>query len=188
MTIEEALQLPGPKVQAWSVSPAHDGLVTLALYEVGPGGAEYLAGGRFPEAQVSPMRTDLEGRGARPAGTSDGAEYVWLEHDGGVTVYTTTAVVLEATGDRLTASEGSWPRDALARIIAFAAADFIKRGVKAALRTGAEVDVLTDISSAAYSDPTYGPDELLIDAEWCAYVAGAVSRWAGLGGIELRGL
>jgi hypothetical protein len=160
MTIEEAVKLPGAKIQAWSVSPAANGKISMAL----------------------------EVRGVPCAGTSDGAEYVWLEHDGGLTVYTTTAVVLEAKGDLLTASEGSWPRDALARIVAFALPDKIKRGIKAALKTGEEVDVLVEISAAAYSDPTYGVDELLVDAEWITYVAAALSRWAGLGGIETRGL
>jgi hypothetical protein len=188
MTIDEALQQPGAKVQAWCVSPSDDGLVVMALYAVGPDGAKYLAGERAPEADVPARRAELERRGAPFASTTEGADYVWTEDERGLTVYTTAALVLQASGDTLTAGEHTWPRDALARVIAFATENRVKRGVKAALKSGEEVDVLVDLSTAAVADPTYGRSELLFDAEWVVHVAAALSQWAGLGKIERRGI
>lgn len=187
MTIDEALREPGDKVSVWTVSAGGDGRVGLSLYVREPGALKYLASSKLAKAEVAARRAEIEGSGLVSGARTLGADIIWLEGPGSVAVYRELTLVLEANGDRLTAGERSWPRAELGRFIAYAADDFIEHGIKVALASGEEVPLLVGRTSA-YSVPDYGPDELAFDTAWCVHVANALSRWAGLGEVEERGL
>ena len=181
MTFEEAIAAPGRKYQAWG-DEVQDGHRVAMIYRLGEGGAEQLAWRQVPEADRGAVTTDLETRGLPVAGYDFFSGFIWITSDAGVEVYHRTGKMLEATGDRATIEDGRViPRSEIAMVIAFANADYVYRGVKAALRSGEEIPLVTEASSAAMGDPTYSRNELLVEAAWAGTIGRAIASWAGAG-------
>lgn len=179
MTFEEAIAAPGRKVQAW-VDEVRDGRRVAMIYRLGGGGAERLAWRPVPEGERSAVTADLEARGLAVAGYDFFSGFIWVATDAGVEVYHRNGKVLEATGDRATIEDGRViPRSEIAAVIAFANDDYVYRGVKAALRSGQEVPLVTEASSAAMGDPTYSRNELLVETTWAGIIGHAIAIWAG---------
>lgn len=179
MTFEEAVAAPGRKVQAWG-DEVKDGHRVAMVYRLGERGAEQLAWRQVPERERGALTADLEARGLVVAGYDFFSGFVWVTIDGGVEVYHRTGKVLEATGDRATIQDGRViPRSEIATVIAFADDDYVHRGVKAALRSGREVPLVTEASGGAMGDPTYGRNELLMETSWAGVIGHAIAAWAG---------
>jgi hypothetical protein len=181
MTFEEAIVRPGRKVQV-SGTEVKDGKRVLMIYSLEADGAKQLAWRQVPEDEHSTVVTDLSTRGLAVAETDFSCDFVWVSNAGGIEVFDSKCKVLDAVGDRATLADGRViPRADIARVIAFAAGDYVYRGVKAALRSGQEIPLVTEASGSAMGDPTYSRNELLMETGWASTIGGAIARWAGTG-------
>lgn len=180
MTFEEALVHPGSKVQAWDLN-LENGLRTVLVFEVGPHGARQLAFRDVPDAERPKLTAELRLRGLAPAETDFSCDFVWVPLADGLIVYDGKRQVLEARGDRVTLACGRvLACSELQNVIAFAADDYVERGVKAELlRSGETVDLVTEHALSAMGDPTYSRNQLLFETEWCGCIAHALAAWAG---------
>jgi hypothetical protein len=185
MTFEEAITAPGRTFQAWG-DEVQDGKRVAMIYRLGEGGAEQLAWRHVPEEERGAVMADLSARGLTEAGYDFFSGFVWVESDAGVEVHHRKGKVLEATGDRARLRDGRViARSEIATVIAFADDDYIYRGVKAALRSGQEIPLVTEASLGASGDPTYSRNELLFETAWTGILGRAIASWAGARFVDL---
>lgn len=177
-TAEGKVQIPDSRVV--------DGNRLLMIYAIGSDGARRLAYRHVPEAHYDALVADLKGRGFPLADTDAACDFVWVANADGVEVYDSKCNVFAAHGDRATLADGTvLARADFARVIAFASDSYVSRGVKAALRSGRDVELVTEVSLAAAAnemgDPAYSRNELLADTVWCSTLGAAIATWAGVG-------
>jgi len=178
---DEAAAVPGAGRVQIPGSEVKDGKRLLMIYSLGSDGAKQLAYRNLPEAEHDALVADLKARGFPVAETDFFCDFVWVCHADGVEVYDSKGKVFEAVGDRATLEDGRVvPRADLTRVIAFAADDYIYRGIKAALRSGKEVALVTEASGSAMGDPLYTRNELLFETGWCSTLGFAIARWASV--------
>lgn len=181
MEFEQALAAPGRKFQV-AGAEVKDGKRVLMLYALDANGAKQLAWRQVPEQEMSATVSDLTARGIAVAESDFFCDFVWIRNGNGVEVYDSKSRVLEAIGDRAALGDGRViPRGEIALVIAFAASDYVYRGVKAKLKSGQEVPLVTEASGSAMGDPTYSRNELLFETGWATTLAGAIATWAGTG-------
>lgn len=179
MTFEEAIAAPSGRFQVWG-DEVKDGTRVLMIYSLGSDGAKQLTWRKVPEEERSAVVADLSTRGIAVAESDFFCDFVWISNADGVRVYDSKGKVLDAVGDRATLEDGRViPRAEIACVIAFAADDYVYRGVKAALRSGKEVPLVTEASGSAMGDPTYTRNELLWETGWAPTLASAIATWAG---------
>lgn len=179
LTFDEAVAAPAGKVQV-SGSEVTNGKRVLMIYSLGSDGAKQLASRDVPEAEHDALVEDLKARGVAVAETDFCCDFVWARNADGLEVYDSKCKVFDAVGDRATLANGTVvARADLARVIAFASEDYIHRGVKAALRSGKEVKLVTEVSLAAAANamgyPTYSRNELLFETGWCSTLGIAIA-------------
>jgi hypothetical protein len=181
MTFEEAVVAPGRKFHI-SGTQVKDGKRVLMIFSLGSDGAKQLAARQVPEGEHDALVADLKARGLAVAETDFHCDFVWARNGDGIEVYDSKRKVLDASGDSATLGDGSVvARTDFARVIAFAADDYIHRGIKAELRSGKEVELVTELSLSASGDPTYSRNELLFETGWCSTLGTAIATWARTG-------
>ena len=179
MTFEEAIAAPGQKFQA-SGNKVKDGKRVMMIYSLDGDGAKQLAWKHVPVDEHSAIVASLIARGIAVAGYDFYCLFVWVENADGIEVYDDKQRVFRADGDYATLEDGSViERADIATVVAFAKEDYVYRGVKAALRSGKEVPLVTEASSAAMGDPTYSRNELLMETGWASAIGAAIAKWAG---------
>lgn len=180
MTIDEALEHPGPLLAAWDLT-VRKGERTLTLFSLAEDRARALAHRGAPAGEEDAVAAPLRARGLA-IGEYDGTcEFVWLLEADGITVWGPHWRVLQASGDTLALAYGrTIERAELERVWAHADDDYLERGVRARLRSGEEVRLVQDVSAVAAADPTYSRNELLHETEWAGAIAAAVAAWAGV--------
>ncbi len=179
MTFEEAIAAPGRKFQAWG-EQVKDGKRAVMIYSLGGTGAKQLAWKHIPEVEREALVADLCARGIAVAGYDFYCMFVWVTTANGVQVYDDKKLMFDAAGDHATLEdERVIERSDIATVIAFAHDDYIYRGVKAALRSGKEVPLVTEASGSAMGDPTYTRNELLQETGWTHEIGRAIAAWAG---------
>lgn len=185
VTFDEAVAVTVGKVQVPD-EEGRNGRRTLLIYSLSSEGAKRLAYRYLSEAEQDALVADLKSRGLAVAESDSSCDFVWVRNGNGIEVYDSKCKVLEAVGDRaMLADRRVVERADVARVIAFAGDDMVHRGVKATLRSGKEVDLVTDISMAAHANaegwPTYSRNELICETGWCSTIGAAVAAWAGTG-------
>jgi hypothetical protein len=179
MTFEEALAAPGRKVQ--TSREGNEGQRVLTIYSLESSGAKELATKAVPLAKHDALVADLRARGCDVAETEFQANVVWLTATNCIEVYGKRRKQFEATGDRATLVDGTViERSDITRVFSWASDEYAHRGIKAALRTGQDVELVTEISLAATGDPTYNRNELLFDSGWCTTLGRVIANWAGV--------
>jgi hypothetical protein len=180
MTFEEALAAPGRKVQA--SREANDGQRVVTIYGLASGGAKELAATTVSAAEHDALVAQLRERGCELADTELLTRIVWIVKADGVEVFDKRSKQFEAAGDRATLKDGRVvARSDFAQVFSWAAEEYAHRGIKAALRSGEEVELVTEISLAATGDPTYNRNDLLMDSGWCTTLGRVIASWAGAG-------
>ncbi len=177
---DDVRTLPGKKVQI-SGDQVKDARRVVMIYSLGDTGARQLVGRWVPEAEHEKLVAELAARGFPVAETDfdSDADFVWLRTADGLDVFDKTRKVFELTGDRATCDDGRvLSRTDLASVIAFADG-YEYRGVKAVLRSGETVELITDYSTSATIDPFYTRNQLLFETGWCATLAIAIAHWSG---------
>jgi len=181
MEFEEAVAAPGRKVQT-AGKQVKDGQRWQMIYSLAADGAKKLASRRVPVGDFDAAVAALSAQGIAVAETDFESPFVWVRNPGGIEVYDEEHKVLDANGDRATLVDGAVvARSEIARVFTFASKDYVHRGVKAALQSGKEVDLVAEISMSAMGDPTYTRNELLSETVWCSTLAAAIAEWAGTG-------
>ncbi|CAN5269287.1 hypothetical protein BH09MYX1_BH09MYX1_58150 [soil metagenome] len=123
---------------------------------------------------------DLRARGLAVGETDSSCDFVWATTADGIDVYDSKRKVFEAAGDRALLVDGSVvARADFARVMTYVSTDYIHRGVKAALRSGKEVELVPEISLSAMGDPAYTRNELLWETGWTSTIGIAIATWAG---------
>jgi hypothetical protein len=178
MTFEEAVAAPGRLVQLWGERMLDDQLVQ-AIYRLTAAGAEQLGWRPVPAARRDALVGELTARGVAVAETDPPCDVIWIQTAVGVEVYGPRARVLDATGDRAVRDHGrSIARADIARIVAFAEPDHVYRGLKAELRSGEEVDLVTEVSMAAEAGAGYSRNDLLMETGWTSTLGVIIAAWA----------
>lgn len=179
MTFDEAIATLGRRVQLWP-DEVRDGKRVVMIYGVGDNGANRLAWRHVAEAEHGAVAADLSSRGIAVAEYDFYGTLVWIPKGDGLEVYDNRCRVLEAVGDRATLEDGTVvARADIERVFAFAADDYVFRGVKARLRTGQEVPLATEAAGGPMGDPTYSRNELLMETGWASTIGKVLARWAG---------
>ena len=185
MTFEEAIAAAGQKFQAWG-DEVKDGKRVAMIYSLGGTGAKQLAWKHIPEEERAALEADLIARGIAMAGYDFFCMFVWITTPNGFEVYDAKQKVFSAAGDRATLEDGRViGRSDIATVIAFAHDDYIYRGVKAALRSGKEVPLVTEASGSAMGDPTDTRNELLQETGWAPEIGRAIAAWARAPFVDL---
>ncbi len=176
-TFDEALATSGRKVMV-SAEP-DDGKRTLMIYGLSGNGARQLAYRHVPEDEHDALVPALKTRGVESADSDFPCDFVWILNGDRIEVYDSNCKVLDASGDRATLADGRVVlRADIARVIAFAAADHAHRGIKAVLRSGQVVPLVTEALGAAMGDPTYNRNDLLWETGWTSTLGRAIATWA----------
>lgn len=175
--MEEALATPGRKVQA--SREGDDGQRVVTVYSLGSSGAKELAATSVPDIAHDALVSDLKARGCEVADTEFHTNVVWVINANGIEVYGKRRKQFEAAADRATLVDGTViDRADIARVFSWASDDYAHRGIKAALRSGDEVELVTEISLAATGDPSYNRNDLLFDSGWCTTLGRLIASWA----------
>ncbi len=152
MTFDEAIAAPGRKFQSWGAG-VKDGKRAAMIYSLGGTGAKQLAWKHIPEEERAALEADLTARGIAMVGYDFFCMFIWVTTPNGVQVYDDKKLMFDAAGDRATLEDGRViERSDIATVIAFAHDDYVYRGVKAALRSGKEVPLVTEASGSAMGD------------------------------------
>jgi hypothetical protein len=160
---------PGHILVAWDYSSRHVG--AIGVYDIGPGGARYVAGDTVAASRRASFEADLRRRGVRIGCTYASNEFVWVTDDLGFAVWSLSDVRAESTLTGIRASGKVFARSAVAAIVSFLApGDLGHRGVAAELGDGSTVVLVDERDAAADLDPTYNIEDVMIDAAWATYL------------------
>ncbi len=178
VALEEALAEPGRKFQA--SGQEHDGKRVVTIYSLAGGGARELLPMQVPAAEHDALVAMLRARGCDQAETEFLTRIVWVRKPEGVEVFDGRRRQLDAAGDRATLADGRVvERSDVAQVFTWASDDHAHRGIHATLRSGEEVELVTEIALAATGDPTYNRNDLLMDSGWCTTLGRVIASWAG---------
>ncbi len=176
MTLDQALAYPGELLAVWD----HAGDETLVLYAIADGRLDRLATQQMSKAERASLGADLAQRGIRVGATDGPSQFVWSK-DGGFTIWSLTGVVVDGRDGALVVGDQTIARGDVARVVSFLDRDSLgHRGVKVALRAGGETVVVDEEDPAAQLDPTYGMDNVMIDAAWATYLGRDLAAWLGV--------
>lgn len=179
MTFEEAVAAPGKIVQLWG-SDVVDGNRIQAIYRLADDGAKQLAWRPVPAAEYEAFVEQLKKRGLAVAETEATCDFIWIITVDSVAVYGRRAKVLDTIGPRAVLDDGrTIERADIVRVIAFTDDDYVYRGVKAELRSGQEIPMVTDVSMAAEAGAGYSRNDLIIETGWTSTLGVAIANWAG---------
>lgn len=172
---------PGRLAQVWGEKMPDNNRVQ-AIYSLSDEGAKQLAWRPVPAEQHDKLAGELTARGINVAETEPPCDVIWLTTADSVEVYSRRAKVLDASGDRATLDVGGpVRRNDIARVFAFAEPDHVYRGIKAELKSGKEVDLVTEVSAAAEVGAGYSRNDLLMETGWTGTLGAAIAKWAGVG-------
>lgn len=174
MTILEALASPGPLIAAWDEGRTKE--PWLGVYSVaGPGRPRLLAHESVPAGEREPRTATLRARGVRIGSVAGHGPAIWsvaddfrIWHEGGVVVATHNAL---RVGDR------SLTSDRIAGVATFVEDDRSHRGVRLDLTDGTSIVLTDERDAAAEMDPTYGWDNLAVDAFWASMLGKQLAEW-----------
>lgn len=179
MTFEAALERAS--VAAWDRDRGN--ATWCGLYATEPT-FTLLAFRRVPAEASGSMRDKLRERGLTIGSTYRTSGIVWAFASSGGSIWDQTGVRLAASDTRL-----SLPGDTVDRAAAIGVIGFIdarnpgRRGIQLELRDGSRATVVEELDLAAEADPTYGFDNILVDAGW---VSLAGQELAGYLGVSYR--
>ena len=179
MSFEEAISSPGRLVQLCDAKVV-DGSRILEIYRVSDDGAEELAVRRVPEGKYKSLVEELNQRGLEKAESDTSCHYIWVIGASSLEVYGMSVKLFDATADQARIENGRIIlRSDIARVIAFTEANYVYRGLKAELRSGEQVPLVTEDSMAAEAGAGYSRNDFLMEIGWTGKLGVAIANWAG---------
>jgi hypothetical protein len=178
MTLEQALDYPGEMVAVWDWSANDE---RLSLCSVADGKLGVLAAADMSKAERKAWEAKLVERKVRVGATAGVSPFTW-SFQRGFTVWSLTDTVVDVRDGVLRTEAGARIRPAdVARVVAFLDDESLgHRGVKVVTNSGAEISIAEEEDPAAQLDPTYGMDNVQIDAAWVTYMARDLAEWLGV--------
>ena len=162
---EEALERDGTLVAAWD--DRDDSRRRPAIFTVGAQGAALLTETAVDPTMHQEITNRLLDRGLRIGHTYGDHEFVWAFDGRGETVWSAKGIVWKGP-----------PTTSVERVITFLdPQDRGRRGVRLAVRGGADVTVVEERDETATLDPFYNADNLFLDSLWAHYLGYHLSRW-----------
>ncbi|MBI5515020.1 MAG: hypothetical protein HY909_14685 [Deltaproteobacteria bacterium] len=178
MTLEEALAEPRRELVA--SGEEKDGKRMVSIYSLATGGAREVATSLVSVEEHDALVASLRARGCEEAETEFLTRIIWVPNAAGLEVFDRRKKQLDVAGDRATLEDGRViARSDLASVFAWASDDYAHRGIMGVLRSGEEVELVTEISLAATGDPSYNRNDLLMDSGWCTTLGRLIASWAG---------
>jgi hypothetical protein len=178
MSLEQALLYPGELLAVWD----RGGLrARLAVCSIADGKLTEMASTEMSDDERVDWSRDLRGRGVRQGATSGVCPFTW-SNDGRFTVWSLTDTVVESDDDAITTCDGGVvARVDVACVISFLDPSSLgRRGVKLITHAEAEIILAEEEDPAAELDPTYGIDNVMIDAAWATFMGLDLATWLGV--------
>ncbi len=176
LTVEQALEYPGPVIAVWH----SDAVETLLVCATGAGKLDLLAFAKMDRAAREAKTAELKRRGVR-IGFTDGTSPIYWSNDGGFTVWARAGLMADSVGQDLELRDGQLVRRSeVARVYSFFDDDsYGHRGVKVVRKDGKSVVVVEEDSALAQLDPTYGLDNASLDSAWASHLGRDLAEWFG---------
>lgn len=177
MTIEQALDYPGEKLAVWDWGASDERLLVCSVSD---GKLGVLASAEMSRAGRQTLSAALQARGVRQGATAGVSPFTW-SNDGRFTVWSLTEVVVDTVGEMVKTAGGARIRKVdVARVWTFLDNDSLgHRGVRVVTRSGAPIVIVEEEDAAAQLDPTYGMDNVMIDAAWATFMGRDLASWLG---------
>jgi hypothetical protein len=177
MTLEQALDYPGEMVAIWDWGASEEKLLVCSVAD---GKLTVMASKEMSKAERETWSAQLRAKGVRQGSTSGVAPFYWSA-DGAFTVWSLTDTVVTSSGDTLKTAAGARIRKAdAARVWTFLDPDSLgHRGVRVVTRSGAPITIAEEEDPAAQLDPTYGMDNVQIDAARTTFMGRDLAAWLG---------
>jgi hypothetical protein len=178
MSLEQALSYPGEMLAVWNRSGLR---CRLAVCSIADGKLTEMAATEMTEAGRAKWSSDLETRGVRQGATNGVCPFTW-SIDGRFTVWSLTDTVVDSDDQSISMQSGDVvARADVACVISFLdPASLGHRGVKVVTHAGDELVVAEEEDPAAELDPTYGVDNVMIDAAWATFLGLDLAVWLGV--------
>lgn len=153
----------------------------LLLYALRGGRLTLRASLRLSDDGAEAMREKLRSLGVRQARRYWPGEHIWTA-EGGFTIWSKDLVVADGRDGVLELASGAVVRKADARrVVSFLdEEDIAHRGVAVELRDGSRVVVAEERDTSSYCDPTYGMDNVMLDAAWATFLGRDLKAWLGV--------
>jgi hypothetical protein len=182
MTLEQALDYPGDMVAIWDWGAAEEKLLVCSIAD---GKLAIMASSDMSKADRARWSAELTKKGVRQGATSGVAPFYW-SNDGAFTVWSLTDTVVRSDGDTIKIAAGGRIRMADAeRVHTFLDGDALgHRGVRVVTKSGAAITVAEEDDPAAQLDPTYGMDNVQIDAAWATFMGRDLAAWLGVPHVD----
>lgn len=182
IAFDDAVAAPGRNAVV-AADEIADGERWMMIYRLGADGAKQAAARRVPVGEVDARIAELVARGLVVARTEEYCAIVWICDGDRIEVYDDSSKLFDAGPERAALAGGRVvARADVARVIAYASDDMSDRGIKAALRSGGEVDLVYDYSLAAAANaegwPVYSRNELICETVWCSTLGRVIAAWA----------
>lgn len=176
MTLEQALAYPGELLAVWD----HARDEALVLYAIADGRLDRLAVQEMNKDERAARTAELAKRGIRAGATDGPSQFVWSK-DGNFTIWSLTGVVADSEGGVISTGGQQVARGDVTRVVSFLDRNSLgHRGVKVLTRAGGEVVIVDEEDPAATLDPTYGMDNVMIDAAWATFLGRDLAAWLGV--------
>ncbi|MGE0323301.1 MAG: hypothetical protein AB7S68_13405 [Polyangiaceae bacterium] len=182
MTIEQALDYPGELVAIWDWGASGEKLLVCSVAD---GKLTVMASKDLSKAERERWSAELRGKGVRQGATSGAAPFYW-SNDGTFTVWALTDTVVTSISDTIKTAGGARIHKAdVAQVWTFLDAESLgHRGVRAVIRSGAPITIAEEEDPAAQLDPTYGLDNVQIDAAWATFMGRDLAAWLGVQHVD----
>jgi hypothetical protein len=126
----------------------------------------------------------LRRRGVRIGATDGISPYVWSD-DGGFTVWSHEGMIADGRDGVLEAGGAQVRQADVRRVVSFLDPhEWSHRGVRVELHDGFWHTIAYEDDSMARFDPTYGVDNLIMDAAWASYLGRDLARWFGVPHVD----
>jgi hypothetical protein len=182
MTLEQALDYPGDMVAIWDWGASEEKRLVCSIAD---GKLTIMASADMSKADRERWSSELTRKGVRQGATSGVAPFYWSA-DGELTVWSLTDTVVTSSGDTIKTAGGARIRKAdAASVHTFLDGDSLgHRGVRVVTKGGAEITVAEEEDPAAQLDPTYGMDNVSIDAAWATFMGRDLAAWLGVPHVD----
>lgn len=181
MTVEEALNQPGPLLGVWDIggTPA-----ALCVYALPLAGRPHRLLAREDRAEADKEATlgELRRRGIRVAFAFGAGEFVWSKEDGFSAWSSSGEEVFSGNERELRLCTGHVveKRDVVRVVSFFDDEAWGHRGIQLELGNGSLVVAIEERDRTAEIDPTYGIDNVMIDAAWGTFLGRDLAAWLGV--------
>lgn len=178
MTLEQALDHPGELLALWDFGARDEKLLVCS---VAGGKLSVIASADMSQGDREQWSAMLAAKGVRQGATSGVAPFCWSK-EGAFTVWSLTDAVVTSSGDTIEVAGGARIRKGdVARVWTFLdPASRGHRGVRVVTRAGEPVTIVEEHDPVARLDPTYGMDNVSIDAAWATFLGRDLAAWLGV--------